>query len=268
MFSNNMDKITIITVVYNAAVELNKTIQSVLSQTYQNIEFIVVDGGSDDGTLDIINNYKDRIAKYVSEPDHGIYDAMNKGIRMSTGKWVNFMNAGDTFFDSDTCRLVLEKSQPQRDSKVIYGDTMLLFPGLGVVKRDYSKYRGADIPFNICHQSSFIDGDTIRSLMYDLSYIISSDANTFYKIFCNGGKFAYIPIPISIYESIEGLSSKNLVMMEKEHNRIKGDTKSKWNEFVFRIKIFIKQFLSGLLPRDIYNRIRFLHIKKLYEQNV
>ena len=87
--------ISIVTVVYNGKAHLEETIKSVISQSYPNIEYIIIDGGSDDGTLDIIRKYEDRIDYWVSERDEGIYDAMNKGMRQAHGKWVNFMNAGD-----------------------------------------------------------------------------------------------------------------------------------------------------------------------------
>ncbi|RXE60893.1 glycosyltransferase, partial [Muribaculaceae bacterium Isolate-001 (NCI)] len=92
-------KITVVTVCYNAVKEIEKTIQSVISQTYDNVEYIIVDGGSTDGTLDIIRKYSSRITRWVSEPDKGIFDAMNKSAHMATGEYINFMNAGDLFFD-------------------------------------------------------------------------------------------------------------------------------------------------------------------------
>ena len=94
----NNPKITVVTVCYNAVKDIEKTILSVVNQTYDNIEYIVVDGGSKDGTVNIIQKYEDRITKWISEPDKGIYDAMNKGILMATGDWINFMNAGDYFY--------------------------------------------------------------------------------------------------------------------------------------------------------------------------
>ena len=90
-------KFSIITVCYNSAATLEQTIQSVLSQTYANIEYIIIDGGSSDGSIDIINKYKDRIAHFVSEADGGIYDAMNKGIALSTGDVVGILNSDDIY---------------------------------------------------------------------------------------------------------------------------------------------------------------------------
>ena len=94
---NTLPLISVITVCYQAAEPLEKTILSVRQQYYQPLEFIVVDGGSTDGTRDIIARHQDIITRWVSEPDRGIYDAMNKGVSMATGEWVIFMNAGDTF---------------------------------------------------------------------------------------------------------------------------------------------------------------------------
>jgi glycosyltransferase involved in cell wall biosynthesis len=91
--------ISIITVVYNGVSILEPTILSVINQTYKNIEYIIIDGGSTDGTVDIIKNYEDRLAYWISETDKGIYDAMNKGIDKATGIWINFMNSGDCFCD-------------------------------------------------------------------------------------------------------------------------------------------------------------------------
>lgn len=100
-------KISVVTVCYNAADTIEKTMLSVLNQTYHDIEYIIIDGGSTDGTVEIIRKYADRIAYWVSEPDKGIYDAMNKGIKVATGEWINFMNAGDEFYDKNVLTNIL-----------------------------------------------------------------------------------------------------------------------------------------------------------------
>lgn len=100
-------KISIITVVYNNAHVIKSAIDSVLSQTYLNIEYIIVDGKSTDGTIDIINSYGDKIAKFISEPDNGIYDAMNKGLKLATGDVVGILNSDDMYMSQDVIKQVV-----------------------------------------------------------------------------------------------------------------------------------------------------------------
>lgn len=116
--------ISIITVVYNGENLLEGTIQSVLQQTYPHIEYIVVDGQSKDGTLAIIHRYADKISTWISEPDKGLYDAMNKSLDLATGDFVWFMNAGDRIFAPDTVEKMVTKYTPETD--ILYGEVMLV----------------------------------------------------------------------------------------------------------------------------------------------
>lgn len=117
----NNPKISVVTVCYNAVDLIEETILSVINQTYRNVEYIIIDGESTDGTVDIINKYRDKIAYFVSEPDKGIYDAMNKGIKVATGEWLNFMNAGDVF-SSNTIVSEVVSSGLMHIKKFIYSD--------------------------------------------------------------------------------------------------------------------------------------------------
>jgi glycosyltransferase involved in cell wall biosynthesis len=116
-------KISIVTVVYNGAALIERTIVSVLSQTYTNIEYIIIDGASTDGTLELISTYKSKIALLHSGKDDGIYDAMNKGLKDATGDYILFLNAGDELFANDTIENIFAGT-PNAD--VYYGNTAII----------------------------------------------------------------------------------------------------------------------------------------------
>ena len=97
----NNPKISVITVCFNAVETIEETILSVINQTYSNIEYIIIDGASTDGTVDIVNKYRDKIACFVSEPDKGIYDAMNKAVKVAKGDWLFFINSDDVFINNE-----------------------------------------------------------------------------------------------------------------------------------------------------------------------
>ena len=116
-------KLSVITIVYNNAADIERTMLSVLEQTYSNIEYIIVDGLSTDGTLDIIRKYQDKLSKLISEKDDGIYDAMNKGLAAATGDYVLFMNSGDEFYANDTVAKVFATAE---DADIYYGETEMI----------------------------------------------------------------------------------------------------------------------------------------------
>jgi len=122
MMKNN-PLVSIITVVFNNKDTIESTIKSVLGQTYKNIEYIVVDGGSTDGTVDVIKKYDKYISKWVSEPDNGIYDAMNKGLKLATGDIVGFLNADDVL-NSNDCISAIVKTFEENDVDAVYGDNV------------------------------------------------------------------------------------------------------------------------------------------------
>jgi Glycosyltransferases involved in cell wall biogenesis len=180
MHSHITPLFSIITVTYHAESVLEETILSVVSQTYHNIEYIIVDGASKDRTLSIVNKYRDKIQAVVSEPDKGLYDAMNKGLKMAKGEYVCFLNAGDTFHEDDTLQLIvhqLNKSNVLPD--VIYGETALVD-----AQRHFVRMRRLQTPDTlnwksfrqgmlVCHQA-FIAKRALAET-YDLNYRFSAD---------------------------------------------------------------------------------------------
>ena len=119
--------ISVITVVYNNAKVIEETILSVLNLDYKNIEYIIVDGGSTDGTLEIIEKYSSKIDYWVSESDICVYDAMNKGIKNSSGEWLNFMNGGDIFASKTALDFLLDEREKENAATVYYSDTIRVF---------------------------------------------------------------------------------------------------------------------------------------------
>lgn len=153
--------ITIITVCYNCKNDIESTILSVIGQTYSKIEFIVIDGGSTDGTLKIIKKYKDEIDVLISEPDNGIFDAMNKGLKHATGTWVNFMNAGDSFHDRETVSKVFE-NKTYSSIGVVYGSKITNGKIIHPAKLSSLKYGG----IMACHQSIFYNRNVCGEELY------------------------------------------------------------------------------------------------------
>lgn len=199
--------ISIITVVYNGEQFLEKTINSVINQSYENIEYIIVDGGSTDGTLDIIRKYEYLIDYWISEKDQGIYDAMNKGIDLISGEWINFMNAGDKFFNKDVVHNIFSKKSYD-EYHFIFGDTSVNYGNFSKQVNANSNlkdfYRG--MPF--CHQSVFVQTMYHRKNKFNTDYKIAADFNLAYQAFLRGCRFLYIRNVIS--EIITGGVSFNM----------------------------------------------------------
>ena len=177
---NQQPTFSIITITYNAERWLERTILSVLSQSYPNIEYILIDGASKDKTVEIIKQYESGIASWISEPDKGLYDAMNKGLKRATGDYVWFVNAGDSLYTSDTVQGVASLIQKKKVlPDIIYGDTILIDEeGKSLGKRrlkapDKLTWKKFRMGMLVCHQS-FITKRTIAPL-YDLTYRYSAD---------------------------------------------------------------------------------------------
>jgi len=169
--------ISIVTVSYNAVSTIEKTILSVINQTYPHIEYIIIDGGSTDGTVDIIKKYADKIAYWVSEPDKGLYNAMNKGVMHSTGEWLNFMNAGDVFIHKSTINNIVSCGM---NSDIISGIAVTSYRYWKPVKED-----NLELFFflkdSINHQSTFIRRKLLVAHPYDEKLKIASDVKFFFE---------------------------------------------------------------------------------------
>lgn len=172
-------KFSIITVTYNAAKVLEDTIQSIVTQTYKNVEYIIIDGRSTDGTLGIINKYRNHIHTVITEPDQGLYDAMNKGIRLATGDYLCFLNAGDCLHEDDTLQLMTHSVTGTTLPDILYGETDIVdSEGHFLHKRRLSApeiltWKSFKKGMLVCHQAFFVRRDLAEP--YDLHYRFSAD---------------------------------------------------------------------------------------------
>jgi glycosyltransferase involved in cell wall biosynthesis len=195
--------ISIITVVFNDILHIEATIKSVLAQNYDHVEYIIVDGGSTDGTLDVIKRYEGQIDYWVSEKDKGIYDAMNKGIDLVFGDWINFMNSGDSFYNTGVVKNVFNQDE-YNEIDIIFGHHNVIYPfKTKLVKAGDVTHLWKGSQF--CHQSCFIRSSVHKGHKYNSLNRIGADFEFFYNAYKNKKNFKCKDIVVSAI-SVGGLS--------------------------------------------------------------
>lgn len=241
-------KLTIITVTLNNAVGLRKTVENVMSQTYADYEYIIIDGCSTDGSIELIKEYADKIVYWVSEPDKGIYHAMNKGIAQANGDWIIFMNCGDIFKDNDVLKYVFNKEIDSFTS-ILYGN--VLIKGSNEIKYPSRISKSFFLFATICHQSLFVRRELFRDYgNFDLSYFIASDKEWLLRVFIAKNHFSYLNFDICIWDPV-GASSANIDLFSKELKRIENEYFSIFEIFLFRFKNYLKNRLFYSIPKLI-----------------
>lgn len=239
--------VSIVTVVLNDKEFLKKTIESTINQDYTELEIIIIDGGSKDGTLELIESYSSRIDCWLSEPDKGIYDAMNKGVKLASGKWINFFNAGDTFFNNRVISDVFRIATDTDD--LVYGNTVFLSNN----KEELISAKGTDTlwqAINFNHNSLFCKRELLLKHPFDLAYRIVSDSEFVMWCYTNGKRFLNTGLTINNYQR-GGYADQNSIMRTVERWKLVTDYQLKdqdeinsyyfqrllWEDFY---KIFLK----------------------------
>lgn len=236
--------ISVITVVFNGEKELEETIQSVLCQTYKNVEYIIVDGGSTDNSLEIIKKYESKLDYWISQKDQGIYDAMNKGIELASGTWINFMNCGDRFFSEGVLTNIFGiKLQPVAtilfgNWEVRYGSEKKLIRESGV---EDNLWKGSQF----CHQSVFIPSSYHKTHPYNYKNKIVADFEFFYSAWKDKQSFKKI---YEIVSSIDagGISDRKRIAVIKAWWQIVD--KDFYVHLYYSKRIF-REVLVGLIKR-------------------
>jgi glycosyltransferase involved in cell wall biosynthesis len=191
--------VSIVTVVYNGEAFIERTIRSVLGQTWPNIEYIIVDGGSSDGTLDIIRRYEDRISYWISAKDKGIYDAMNKGVALCTGDWVGLINSDD-WYEPDSVERAMREAAAHPGTNVVHGDIWLHYPNghKGLKKARLSGFLLKYWEMVLNHPSFFVRRDFYAGRPFDASLRVSADHKWTYNAWRDASAtFRYIPEPLA-----------------------------------------------------------------------
>ena len=216
---------SIITVTYNAGKVLEDTILSVISHTYRNVEYIIVDGNSKDNTLEIIGKYSKHISKMVSEPDKGLYDAMNKGIRMATGDYLCFLNAGDKFHEKETLQQIAETLKDKDLPDVIYGETAIVdedgnflhMRRLSTPERlNWKSFKQGML---VCHQAFLAKRELALKYPYDMQYRFSADFDWCIRIMKEAKCLHNTRLTLIDYLN-EGMTTRNHKASLKERFRI------------------------------------------------
>ena len=215
-----MKKLSIITICLNEP-NVEKTCESIVNQTWQDFEWIVVDGGSNADTLAIFEKYKGRIDKFISEPDEGIYDACNKGIKLASGEFVNFMNAGDCFYDDVVLEKLLDITALKDEADIYYGQSVMYH---NAHKYETSKHpKNVSLAFflsnNINTQAMFIKKELfLKYGFFDKQYKIAADNERWLCFLSNKVVFKSVPIIVAIY-NMNGISNSKVAAIEAKNVR-------------------------------------------------
>lgn len=243
-------KLSVITVNYNDRTGLTRTIRSVVEQSFENFEYIIVDGGSSDGSVEIIKHFEEKISYWVTEPDTGIYNAMNKAIEVARGEYCIFMNSGDSFYDSEVLQKVFSEF-PTED--IICGDTYTINDTKSAPKEITLEYL---FSHSICHQSAFIKTSLMKKYKYDEKYKIVADRKFFLQTLILEN-CTYRPINVKIVNyDLSGYSSKNPHLSRMEYDQVLEEL------FPARIRIDYGRRERGVLYGDS------MYEKLFYEINL
>ncbi len=237
-----MKKLSVITVTFNAEQTLERTLKSVSSQSYPDIEHIIVDGKSSDNTIELVQKYKNNKIKWISEPDKGLYDAMNKGINFATGEYLCFLNAGDTFFASDTVELIMQSAN---SADIIYGETAIVDDSEKFLHMRHLKapkkltWKSFKQGMLVCHQAFIVKREIAEP--YDLNYRFSSDFDW----------------SIRMLKKSKFITNTNLILINYLNEGM--TTANRKNSLKERYKIMVKHYgsLSTIL-HHIWVLVRFV----------
>jgi glycosyltransferase involved in cell wall biosynthesis len=256
--NNQRPLVSIITVVRNGEDCITKTIESVLSQSYNNIDYVIIDGASKDDTINIIKSYGSRISTFISEPDKGIYDAMNKGIDAAKGEWIAFLNAGEAYVNTDIIEKIFLKDL--NDADLLYGNICNVYNDLnfeGCIIPDV-KLIWKQLPFD--HESLFTRSHIIKKRKFSLIYSLAADYEFVLDCHLAGCRFKYLPVSIVNHQyGVGGASENNRVKSALQRWSIVRARNKKMSLDIYYtieiVKAYLKGILRNLLPPVVQEKM-------------
>lgn len=238
-------KVSIVTVVYNGGATLERTIQSVLRQDFPGIEYIIVDGGSTDSTLDIVRQYQDRLAYWCSAKDNGIYDAMNKGVALCTGEWVGLINADDAYAPGAVAQAMAAVQGDPRVN-IVHGDIVVHYPN-GVEKVKYAKQSGFLLKYwemVLNHPSFFVRRAYYSGHPFDPTFRVSGDHHWTLRAWLEDRRqFLYVPQVLAHFTAGGASMTNSLGRSLRESDRMGASlgfsVLERWLAYCVRIALFL-----------------------------
>ena len=267
--------VTIITVVFNGEKYLEQTIQSVINQNYDNVEYVIIDGGSTDGTVDIIRKYEDKIDYWVSEPDGGLYYAMNKGIQLATGELIGLINSDDTYNDGTVSKVTDQYVNPQKLRFVIISGSIFRTDSQGNIKiRLYTSHKSLEEKIEwrmpLHHPATFVSCDVYKTIgAFNTKYKIAGDYDFIYRAF-HSRKVKFLIIDDFLTSMrLGGLSEEGIMSIwikAKESFQVRKDNISLAKNFLIFVFVLlvngIKQIVKPLLSDTLLSTYyRYRHTR-------
>ena len=242
-----MKKLSVITITWNAAATLERTLRSVREQSWPHIEHLIIDGGSDDGTLELIGRYAHEQLRWVSEPDRGLYDAMNKGAAMAKGDYLCFLNAGDTFFAADTVEKMMLTFEDASAPDILYGETAIV-DNAGTFlhmrrlrapeKLNWKSFRQGMV---VCHQAFIVKRELFEP--YNLAYRFSSDFDWSIRMMKKATSIHNTRLTLINYLH-EGMTTRNRKASLKERYRIMARHYGQLSSFLHHLWFVVRALLK------------------------
>ncbi len=263
---SDLPLITIVTVVRNDVAHLERTMLSIFNQTYPNVEYIVIDGASTDGTLEVIKRYEEYLDFWISEPDKGAHEAINKGINLMKGDWVNFMHSGDYFYENETFEKIFVKNKAEADA--VYGDCVgLVSPTESAIfKSDNTTDRFWQGQV-FCQESVFVKTHLVRQYPFSTNYRVSSDYDFFMRCLLGGAKFQKVDVVVFVVGTL-GVSNTHWLLARFENWSIA----RRFGKPVITDLFHVKGIVYDVCFRIFKSALGFLHLyeplKNLYRKTV